>query len=327
MFWVCLWMHIYAAVELWGSCLALPNWWFLLDPASITKEANDLKNQFSLFLSAKIAKIFWISWNEYYIIGIQVEQLDSLAAKKILEVCVWMVAKWSKRPQIWTSPDFANCLGQMKISLHWQQYSFKILWNRTRKTFTSCGLNWQHCSTRGWHFNLLLFYGEAESATNISELCCSIHSRFHLWTSRKTWSSDMLESDEIISLHLSKIFCGCKSLLSLEVVCYPCEEYLCNAAVNIDLAIPMILALAHIQPLTKLAQTLKSCSTFFWAGCVGSRPRRREVNAEISTEQGLRSALAFRRFKGPSQNRFRWWSRLEKVAMEKSGWESGVAKR
>lgn len=55
----------------------------------------------------------------------------------------------------------------------------------------------------------------------------------------------MLESDEIISLHLSKIFCGCKSLLNVEAVCHPCEEYLCNAAVDIDLAIPMTLALVH----------------------------------------------------------------------------------
>lgn len=73
--------------------------------------------------------------------------------------------------------------------------------------------------------------------------------------------------------------------------------------------------------------TMAAYSTPFWAGCVGSRHRRREVNAEISTEQGVRSALAFHRFKGPLQNRFKWWSRLEKVAMEKSGWEGGVAKR
>lgn len=30
----------------------------------------------------------------------------------------------------------------------------------------------------------------------------------------------MLESDAIISLHLSKIICGCKSLLNLEAVCH-----------------------------------------------------------------------------------------------------------
>lgn len=61
----------------------------------------------------------------------------------------------------------------------------------------------------------------------------------------------MLESDEIISLHFSKFFCGCKSLLNvaavhlLRGVCHPCEGDLCNAAVPIDLAIPMTLALAH----------------------------------------------------------------------------------
>lgn len=55
----------------------------------------------------------------------------------------------------------------------------------------------------------------------------------------------MLRSDEIISLCLSKFFCGCKSLLSVEAACHPHEEYLCNAAMDIDHAIPMILALAH----------------------------------------------------------------------------------
>lgn len=206
-------------------------------------------------------------------------QRDSVSAvkftccSKLQEICVWMVAKPNKRPWIWTCSDFANCLGQMQIFLHWRKYSFNILPNLTKQKLISCGLNWQCCITTGWHFSLLLYWGEAESATNTSELCCSIHSHFYSWTFRNTWSADMLQSDEIISLHLSEIFCGCKSLLNVEAVhllrgvCHPCEEYLCNAAMGIDLVIPMALALACSTDTDKAGtDTGKLFFQIFWGG-------------------------------------------------------------
>lgn len=77
----------------------------------------------------------------------------------------------------------------------------------------------------------------------------------------------MLKSDEIISPHLSKIFCDCKSLLNVEAVCHPCEECLCNAAVDIDLPVPMILALAHSIATDKAGtSTGKSCSFKYFGG-------------------------------------------------------------
>lgn len=148
-------MHIHAAVGLWESCQTKPV--VSTGPPKHNKGSKLFKKiKFCSFLSGQDCKNILDCMKLIWFHRDSVRAVRSTCCNKLLGICIWMVAKWSKRPQIWTCPDFANCLGQMKISLHWWQYSFKILTNPTRQILISCGLNWQYCRTRGWHFSLLL---------------------------------------------------------------------------------------------------------------------------------------------------------------------------